>query len=88
MSMYYLGLFLWTHLAAGILAAIIEYFFYRDILHEAIEEFNQEYNLGFEVTLPMYFVARILGGWYTLFTNLKSIFDYYFEPDDDNDEDD
>jgi multisubunit Na+/H+ antiporter MnhB subunit len=84
MTMYYLGLFLWSHLIAGTIAAIIDYLFYKEEITETIEEFNQEYNFSFKLTVPIYIVVHILGGWYMLFSVLKSIFNYYFERDDDD----
>jgi zinc transporter ZupT len=87
MTMYHLSIFLWSHLIAGVVASIISFLFYKETIPEAIEELNHENTLGIKINMALLIVIFVLFGWYTLIKVLKSIFDYYFEPDDDNDND-
>jgi hypothetical protein len=82
-TMYNIGLFLLTHLAAGLVALVIDFFFYHDETQEVIDDFNQEGH-PIILTKSTLNVLTILGGWYALVSCLKSIFDYYFEPDDED----
>jgi hypothetical protein len=83
MTMYYLGIFLWSHLIAGVIALIIDYLFYKEIIPEFIEELNLENNINIKLTMPIYSIVLILGGWISLFSILKGIFEYYSESDDE-----
>lgn len=86
--MYYFSLFLISHLTAGVVGTIIDYLFYREEIPEVIEEFKAENELTtpFEINRTSYIISHVLLGWHTLIYSLKSIFDYYFEPDDEDEE--
>jgi cytochrome c oxidase assembly factor CtaG len=86
MAMYNLSIFLWSHLIAGVIALIISFLFYKETVPKAIEEFNRENTLGIKINMTVLSVIFILFGWYTLIKVLKSIFDYYFEPDEEDDD--
>jgi zinc transporter ZupT len=86
MTVYYLSIFLWSHLIAGVVASIISFLFYKEIIPEAIEELNHENTLGIKINMALLIAIFVLFGWYTLIKVLKSIFDYYFDSDEEDDE--
>jgi hypothetical protein len=87
-KLYYLSIFLISHLTAGLVGTLIDYLFYRKEIPEVIEEINleREIEAPFEINRKSYIIMHILLGWWTLFYSLKNIFDHNFEPEDDDED--